>query len=147
MSTLTNLLRFVVRPRRTCREVLRQETINASLAVVLGFGIVVGLLFLRSYLAQDYPPPADELETVEDLSEFTVIFTSDHTTDEIREAVSLDGVQAIDFHGAETPEPAAAREVVGEPQADEATPAASRPPEPERTAFGDALRLALHPCP
>jgi hypothetical protein len=53
---------------------LRQETLNASLAIVLGFGIVVGLLFARSHLAQDYPPPPDALETwIETWGEFAML--------------------------------------------------------------------------
>lgn len=74
MSTLTNLIRIVARPRQTCREVLQQETLNASLAIVLGFGIVVGLLFLRSHFARDYPPPPDELQTwIETWGEFAML--------------------------------------------------------------------------
>ena len=74
MNTLMNLLRMIVRPRRTCREVLRQETLNASLAIVLGFGIAVSLLFLRSHFARDYPPPPDELEAwIETWGEFAML--------------------------------------------------------------------------
>ena len=74
MCTLMNLLRMIARPCQTCREILRQETLSASLAIVLGFGIVVSLLFLRSHLAGDYPPPPDELETwSETWGEFAIL--------------------------------------------------------------------------
>ena len=74
MRTLRNMLRAIVRPRRTCRDILQQETLNASLAIVLGFGLVVGLLFLRSHLAREYPPPPDELETwIEAWGEFAML--------------------------------------------------------------------------
>jgi len=79
-------------------------------------------------------PSAGELETIESLSEFTVFFTSEHTADKIREAVSLDGVHAIDFHGSETPEPEPAPVVEAtspeaEPEPTSVEPSA-RAPEP-----------------
>jgi two-component system chemotaxis sensor kinase CheA len=92
-------------------------------------------------------PPVGELETIEDLSEFTVIFTSDHTADEIRDAVSLDGVHAIDFHGSEMSEPASAPEAAGEPQAREATPAATAPSEPEPVPGVEATSPEAEPEP
>jgi hypothetical protein len=74
MSALKDLVRIVIHPRRTCREILKLETLNASLAVVLAFGAVVSLLFLRSHLARDYPPPPDELETwIETWGEFPIL--------------------------------------------------------------------------
>jgi hypothetical protein len=74
VSTLLDLVYVVIRPRRTCRRILPQETLASSLSIVLVFGAVVGLLFLRSHLVQDYPPPSDELETwIETWGEFAML--------------------------------------------------------------------------
>jgi hypothetical protein len=71
---IKKLVHIIVRPRQTCRRILKLETLDASLAIVLVFGAVVSLLFLRSHLAGDYPPPPDELETwIETWGEFAML--------------------------------------------------------------------------
>jgi hypothetical protein len=74
VSTLLNLFYVVIRPRKTCRQILKQETLASSLSIVLLFGAAVGLLFLRSHLARDYPPPPADLETwIEAWGEFAML--------------------------------------------------------------------------
>lgn len=74
MNTLLNLARVFVRPRSTCRAILRDETLRPGLAVVVGFGLVLSALFARSHLVGDYPPPPDELETwIEAWGEFAML--------------------------------------------------------------------------
>jgi two-component system chemotaxis sensor kinase CheA len=80
-------------------------------------------------------PSAVELETIESLSEFEVVVTSEHDEGEIREAVSLDGVHAVEIHGAadKLSVPAVeAHEPAPEPQPEPEPEPELRPePEPE----------------
>lgn len=72
--SLAYLPKTVARPRRTAQELLAEETIHPSLIVVLGFALLESLLFLISYLAGDYPPPAGELRTwIEAWGEFAML--------------------------------------------------------------------------
>jgi hypothetical protein len=65
---------MLVRPRRTARELLSEGEIYPSLIVVLGFALLESLLFLISYLAGDYPPPAGELRTwIDTWGEFAML--------------------------------------------------------------------------
>lgn len=63
MNNVSPLWRVIVAPRRTITELLDRSTFRGALAVVVGFGAVVGLLFLRSALARDWPPPPGEFKT------------------------------------------------------------------------------------
>ena len=74
MKTVSKLWRIILYPRRTSRELLEQKTPTASLVIVLGFALVLALLFLLSHLAQDYPPPPEDLQTwVETWGEFAML--------------------------------------------------------------------------
>jgi two-component system chemotaxis sensor kinase CheA len=91
-------------------------------------------------------PSAGELETIENLSEFTVTFTSDRTADDIRDAVSLDGVHAIDFDGSGPSESAPAPEVAEEPEPVAVVEATSPEAEPEPTSV-EPITRAPEPAP
>jgi hypothetical protein len=53
---------------------LQDENIHASLAVVLGFALVLSFLFLVSHFRGDYPPPPKDLETwIETWGEFAML--------------------------------------------------------------------------
>lgn len=74
METISRLLRIIQHPRKVSRELLKEETVYPSLSVVLGFGIVLSLLFLYSHLQGDYPPPPGDLETwIEAWGEFSML--------------------------------------------------------------------------
>ncbi len=74
MRTISRLWRIVIHPRRTSREILQDRNIHASLAVVLGFALVLSLLFLLSHFRGDYPPPPQDLETwIETWGEFAML--------------------------------------------------------------------------
>jgi hypothetical protein len=74
MRTIGRLWRIVVYPRRTSREILQDRSIHASLAIVLGFALVLSLLFLISHFRGDYPPPPQDLETwIETWGEFAML--------------------------------------------------------------------------
>ena len=74
MRTISRLWRIVIHPRRTSRAILRDESIYASLAVVLGFALVLSLMFLVSHFRGDYPPPPKDLETwIETWGEFAML--------------------------------------------------------------------------
>jgi len=49
-------------PGRTGKELASQTSLKPVATVVIAFGVVYGLLFLKSYLAHDYPPPPEVLE-------------------------------------------------------------------------------------
>jgi hypothetical protein len=72
--SLALLPKMVFRPRKIARELLVEKTIHPSLIVVLGFALSESLLFLISYLAGDYPPPAGELRIwIETWGEFSML--------------------------------------------------------------------------
>lgn len=74
MKTLRRLVRIISHPRETSREIVSDEKINSSLSVVLGFGIILSLMFLISHLKADYPPPTDELKVwIETWGEFPML--------------------------------------------------------------------------
>jgi two-component system chemotaxis sensor kinase CheA len=78
-------------------------------------------------------PPADKLETIESLTRFEVHFTTDQSAKAIRQAVDLDGVQAIELQGAE------AEDVDAPPPPEPSLPAATEKtplPAAEPTAAG-----------
>ena len=71
---LAYLPKMVVRPRRTARELLAEETVRPSLLVVAGFAGLEALLSLRSYLVGEYPPPPGVLSIwVETWGEFAML--------------------------------------------------------------------------
>jgi hypothetical protein len=55
------LWKMVLRPVKTSREIAQATNIAPSLAVVAGYGLLMGMLFGISALARDYPPPTAEL--------------------------------------------------------------------------------------
>jgi hypothetical protein len=74
VKTLNRLWRIILHPRRVTGEILLEENIHSSLSVVLGFGLVLSLLFLYSYLQGDYPPPPEDLNTwIEAWGEFSML--------------------------------------------------------------------------
>lgn len=74
MQTASHLWGMILHPRKTSREILKQKSVASSLAIVLGFALVLALLFLISHLVQDYPPPPEELQTwVETWGEFAML--------------------------------------------------------------------------
>ena len=74
MRTIGRLWRIVISPRLTSREILQDENIHASLAIVLGFALVLSLLFLVSHFRGDSPPPPQDLETwIETWGEFAML--------------------------------------------------------------------------
>jgi hypothetical protein len=48
-------------PRRTGRALDAESSLRPVATFVIAFGILYGLMFLKSYLDQDYPPPPEEL--------------------------------------------------------------------------------------
>lgn len=62
----------IMRPRAEFAHLARQESIRPAAALVLGFGVLMGLSFLSSYLSRDWPPPQAELEVwIEAWGEFS----------------------------------------------------------------------------
>lgn len=51
----------LARPKRTFAELARLDSLRYSAALVTSIGILMAAGFLRSYLARDWPPPAEEL--------------------------------------------------------------------------------------
>jgi hypothetical protein len=74
MKTLRRLLKIISHPRETSREIIHDQHVDSSLSVVLGFGIILSLMFLISHLKADYPPPAKELQVwIETWGEFPIL--------------------------------------------------------------------------
>jgi hypothetical protein len=66
--------KIIVHPRSVSREIVQDKNIYASLYVVLGFAVILSLLFLISHLKADYPPSPDELDIwIETWGEFAML--------------------------------------------------------------------------
>lgn len=52
---------MLTHPGRTGKELASETSLKPVATLVIAFGILYGSLFLKSYLAHDYPPPPEEL--------------------------------------------------------------------------------------
>lgn len=74
MNPLLWLMRMIIRPRRTAQMLSQEGNLRSALALVLGFGMVLSLLFLGSHLRGEYPPPPDEFQVwIETWGEFAML--------------------------------------------------------------------------
>jgi hypothetical protein len=65
MNTIPAIFRgmggMLLHPGRTGKELASETNLKPVATLVIAFGIVYGSLFLKSYLAHDYPPPPEKL--------------------------------------------------------------------------------------
>lgn len=74
MSTLRRMLGIVLHPRSLSREIMQEKNIYSSLSVVLGFAIILSVLFVISHVKANYPPKQDELDIwIETWGEFAML--------------------------------------------------------------------------
>jgi hypothetical protein len=74
MNPVIWLVNMIIRPRRTAQTLIQEGRLSSALSLVLGFGMVLALLFLGSHLRGDYPPPPDEFQVwIEIWGEFAML--------------------------------------------------------------------------
>ena len=56
------LLKMIIAPRKTTRDLLAEKLLKWPLAIVLGLGLAGSLGFLFSHLQHAYPPPKEMIE-------------------------------------------------------------------------------------
>jgi len=65
MNTITSIFHgmggMLFHPGRTGKALASETSLKPVATLVIVFGVVYGLIFLKSYLAHDYPPPPEEL--------------------------------------------------------------------------------------
>ena len=65
MNTITSIFHgmggMLTHPGRTGKEFTSEKTLKPVVTLVIAFGVFYGLIFLKSQLAHDYPPPPEEL--------------------------------------------------------------------------------------
>ena len=56
------LLKIIIAPRKTARELLAEQSLTWPLAIVLALGLISSISFYISYLQHAYPPPVEMIE-------------------------------------------------------------------------------------